>query len=51
MNSKPKSSVEVKGAMTKKGADRVGNKLANAVLILACAAAAAIVLVAAKGFF
>lgn len=36
--------MEVKGVMTKSGADRVGNKLANAVLIMAifCGAAAVI---------
>jgi hypothetical protein len=44
----PKSHLGVKGAMTKKGADRAGNKLSNAALILASGIAAAIVIWAVR---
>lgn len=48
MNYKPKNQVKVGGRMSEKGADRVGNKLANAAIIFASQAGLALILAAIK---
>ncbi|MEW5621390.1 hypothetical protein ABGT18_08645 [Pseudomonas putida] len=50
MNYRPKHRVKVEGKMSEEGADRAGNKLANAALIFAVLVGSAAV-IAALGHF